>query len=91
MAAQSSKPDPARKLLADLAACQCLNDSLVATAPLTCAAYGGADRLIAKFGRPTGAGFWSLGLVNIGQEGISLWEDMAREHRAGFTTPEIGD
>lgn len=88
MAVQSSKPDPARKLLGDLAACQSLSDSLVSTAPLTCAAHGGADRLIAKYGWPTGAGFWSLGLVNVGSEAASLWEDMAREHRAGFVTPE---
>lgn len=88
MGVQSSKPDPALKLLADLAACQRLNDSLIATAPLTCSAHGGADHLIAKFGRPTGAGFWSLGLVNGGAEAINLWEDMAREHRAGFVTSD---
>ena len=88
MAVQSSKPDPARMLLANLAACQSLSDSLVATAPATCAAHGGADRLIAKFGRPTGAGFWSLQLVNVGDEAISLWEDMAGEHRVSFSLSE---
>lgn len=91
MAVQSSKPDPARVLLANLAGCQSLSDSLIATAPSTCATHGGADRLIAKFGRPTGAGFWSLHLVNVGDEAVGLWEDMAREHRAGLAVPKGED
>ncbi|MFB9949979.1 hypothetical protein ACFFP0_14030 [Rhizobium puerariae] len=89
MAVQSSKPDPVRKLLADLAACQALSDSLAATAPSTCIAHGGVDRLISKYGYRTGAGFWSLDLVNLGEAAVSLWEEMAREHRTGFMLTEV--
>lgn len=63
--------------LLDLRAAQALSAALAGTAPVAVAAAGGADSLVAKFGRPTGAVFW--GLRPFPEQ---LWAVMAAEHSA---------
>ena len=63
--------------LRDLRAAQALSASLAETAPVAVAAAGGADALVAKSGRPTGALFW--GLRPFPEQ---LWTAMAAEHSA---------
>jgi hypothetical protein len=61
--------------LRDLRAAEDLARSLEATAPGIVMLEGGGDALVRRYGRPTGAGFWSLTLFP-----EPLWEAMAREH-----------
>ena len=74
---RSSSRDSALAMLRDLDAVEALAASLEDTAPITVAEAGGAQALIAKHGRRTGAWFWSIAPVE-----DSLWEKMAAEHQA---------
>jgi hypothetical protein len=73
---QSSR-DSAVAMLRDLDAVEELAASLEGTAPITVAEAGGAQALIAKHGRRTGAWFWSIAPIT-----DALWEKMADEHQA---------
>lgn len=65
--------------LRDLRAAEDLARCLEATAPGVVMLEGGGDALVRRYGRPTGAGFWSLQpLCEL------LWEAMAREHAQGL-------
>jgi hypothetical protein len=64
-------------MLRDLLAVDALAKSLEETAPKAVAAAGGAQFLISKFGRPTGAWFWSI--VPMPEH---LWLSKAEEHQA---------
>ena len=64
-------------MLRNLAAAESLVETLTATAPITMAAAGGANQLVARLGQPTGALFWSIMPMP-----ESLWEQMASEHQA---------
>lgn len=77
MARSSQSTDNAQRMLRDLMGAEALAVSLEATAPIAIAAAGGAHRLIARLGRPTGAWFWSLKPMP-----EALWVDMAEEHQA---------
>ncbi|MCA3642073.1 MAG: hypothetical protein IOC63_09490 [Methylobacterium sp.] len=79
MAKSSKSSEAARIMLCNLAAADALVKTLTATAPITMAASGGADQLVARLGRPTGALFWSIQPMP-----ESLWEQMAAEHEAGI-------
>lgn len=81
MANSSKSTDAARVMLRNLAASEALAATLTATAPITMAASGGADQLVARLGRPTGALFWSIQPMP-----ESLWEQMAAEHQARLRT-----
>lgn len=63
-----------RAMLRDLVAAGNLARSLEETAPGTVALYGGGDALVAAYGRPTGAWFWSLRPCP-----EELWTSMATE------------
>ncbi|MEJ1161167.1 hypothetical protein [Prosthecomicrobium sp. N25] len=76
MPRSSSSTDIVATMLRDLIAAEALAGALAATAPLTVAAAGGAQALVAQRGRPTGAWFWSISPVP-----DSLWESMADEHQ----------
>jgi hypothetical protein len=83
MANSSKSTDAARVTLRNLAAADALVTTLSATAPVTMAAAGGADRLVASRGKPTGALFWSIQPMPEG-----LWEQMAAEHQAENTSAQ---
>jgi hypothetical protein len=70
-----------RVMLRYLEAAEALAATLTATAPITVAAAGGADQLVASRGKPTGALFWSIQPMP-----ESLWEQMAAEHQARLET-----
>lgn len=63
--------------LRDLRAAQALSAALTETAPVAVDAAGGANALVAKFGRPTGAQFWRLRPLP-----EQLWAAMAAAHSA---------
>lgn len=77
MANSSKSTEAVRIMLRNLAAADALVTTLTATAPITMAAAGGADQLVASLGQPTGALFWSIQRMP-----ESLWEQMAAEHQA---------
>lgn len=77
MANSSKSTDAARDILRNLQAAEALAATLTATAPMTMAAAGGANQLVARLGQPTGALFWSIQPMP-----ESLWEQMAAEHQA---------
>jgi hypothetical protein len=77
MANSSKSTEAARDMLRNLAAAEALAATLTATAPITMAASGGADQLVASLGKPTGAFFWTIGPMP-----ELLWEQMAAEHQA---------
>ena len=81
MANSSKSTEAARAMLCNLAAADALVTTLTATAPITVAAAGGADQLVASLGEPTGALFWSIQPMP-----ESLWEQMASEHQARLRT-----
>lgn len=84
MEKSSPSTDNAQRMLRDLLAAEALVASLEATAPFAIAAEGGAHQLVARFGSPTGAGFWSIVPAE------SLWMQMAEEHQARHRT-KTGD
>jgi hypothetical protein len=63
-------------MLHDLMAVEALAASLTATAPIAIAAAGGAYQLVARYGQPTGACFWSIKRMP-----EALWVEMAEEHQ----------
>jgi hypothetical protein len=77
MAKSSKSTENARTMLRDLLAVEGLVASLSATAPVAIAAAGGAHLLVASYGQPTGACFWSI--MSIPE---ILWVQMAEEHQA---------
>lgn len=77
MARSSPSTDVAATMLRDLVAVGTLAKSLDATAPQAVAEAGGAQKLIAAYGRRTGAWFWTVAPMPDG-----LWERMAEEHQA---------
>lgn len=81
MAKSSKSTDAVRIMLRNLAAADALVTTLTATAPMTMAAAGGADELVARLGRPTGALFWTLEPMP-----ELLWEQMAAEHQSRIAT-----
>lgn len=64
--------------LRDLRAAEHLARSLEGTAPGAVALEGGGDELVHRYGRPTGALFWSLDPFP-----SELWEAMAFEQAEG--------
>ena len=64
-------------MLRDLVAAEALAESLTATAPLAIATAGGAHQLVARYGQPTGAWFWSIKPML-----EALWVAMAEENQA---------
>ena len=64
-------------MLRDLMAAEALAASLEVTAPIAVAAAGGAHQLVARWGQPSGAWFWSLKPMP-----EALWVSMAEEHQA---------
>ena len=77
MAQSSQSSENALRMLRDLVAVEHLVASLQATAPVTIAAAGGAHHLVASFGQPTGALFWSIKSIP-----ETLWEQMVMEQQA---------
>ena len=77
MARSSPSTDAVMTMLRDLIEAEALAGSLVGTAPGAVSRAGGAQALVAHFGRRTGAWFWSIAPVP-----DALWEDMAGEHQA---------
>jgi hypothetical protein len=76
MAKSFQSTENVQRMLRDLLAVNALTKSLEETAPRAVAAAGGAQLLISKFGRPTGAWFWSL--VPMSE---TLWMQMAEENQ----------
>jgi len=68
-------------MLRDLDAVETLVASLENTAPIAVAEAGGAQALIARHGRRTGAWFWSIAPLS-----VLLWERMADENQAPHRT-----
>lgn len=68
----------AQTLLFDLLRAENLAARLEATAPRTCARHGGALALVARYGEPTGVGFWTLEFGNAEADAIIL--EMTAEH-----------
>lgn len=64
-------------MLRDLWAVEALTVSLEVTAPITIAAVGGGDHLVANYGQPTGAWFWAIRPMP-----EELWLRMANENQA---------
>ena len=64
-------------MLRDLVAVETLVASLSVTAPIAIAAAGGAQQLVARYGQPTGAWFWSIKSMP-----EVLWVKMANEQQA---------
>lgn len=77
MAHSSRSTENAQRMLRDLMAAEALAASLNATAPLAVTAAGSAHRLVARYGQPTGAWFWSIKPMP-----EALWVAMAEEHQA---------
>lgn len=77
MAQSSQSTENVQRMLRDLMAAEALAASLTATAPIAIAAAGGAHQLVAKYGQPTGAWFWSIKPMP-----EALWVEMAEEHHA---------
>jgi hypothetical protein len=77
MAKSFQSTEVAQRMLRDLLAVEALVQSLEQTAPRAVAAAGGAQVLIANFGRPTGAWFWSIMPMP-----ETLWLSMAEESQA---------
>lgn len=75
MANSSKSTDAARAMLRNLEAAEALSATLEATAPITMAAAGGANQLVARLGEPTGALFWSIQPMP-----EQIWEQMAAEY-----------
>jgi hypothetical protein len=73
----SQSTENAHAMLRDLLAVEALVASLIATAPITISAAGGAQQLVARYGQPTGAWFWSIKSMP-----ENLWVKMAGEHQA---------
>lgn len=74
----------ANQMLRDLKAADHMVGAMEASAPITCAAIGGAGTLVRDLpGRPTAAGFWHLNM----RDHVDVWERMAaeqqEEHRVG--------
>jgi hypothetical protein len=63
-------------MLRDLMAAEALAASLIATAPISIAAVGGAHQLVARLGQPSGAWFWTISPMS-----EALWVAMAEEHQ----------
>jgi hypothetical protein len=76
MANSSQSTENAQRMLRDLMAVEALVQSLEQTAPKAVVAAGGAQLLVSKFGRPTGAWFWSIMPMP-----ETLWLSMAQEHQ----------
>jgi hypothetical protein len=64
-------------MLRDLMAANALAEVLTGTAPIAVAEAGGAHQLVARYGQPTGAWFWSIKPMP-----EALWVAMAEEHQA---------
>jgi hypothetical protein len=77
MAKSSQSTENVYAMLRDLVAVEALVASLSATAPIAIAAAGGAHHLVARYGLPTGALFWSINSMP-----ENLWVQMAEEHQA---------
>ncbi len=77
MAQSSQSTENVQRMLRDLMAAEALAVSLTATAPIAVAAAGGAHQLVASFGRPSGAWFWTIRPMP-----EALWVAMAEEHQA---------
>jgi hypothetical protein len=77
MAKSSQSTESVYAMLRDLVAVEALVSSLAATAPIAIAAAGGAQQLVAVYGQPTGAWFWSIKSMP-----EKLWVQMAVEHQA---------
>lgn len=77
MAQSSQSTENVQRMLRDLVAAEALAASLIATAPIAVAAAGGAHQLVARYGSPTGAWFWSVKPMP-----ETLWMEMAEEHQA---------
>lgn len=77
MAQSSQSTENVQRMLRDLMAVEALAASLTATAPIAIAAAGGAPQLVARYGQPTGAWFWSIKPMP-----ADLWVAMAKEHQA---------
>lgn len=77
MAHSSRSTENAQRMLRDLMAAEALAEVLAGTAPIAVAEAGGAHRLVAGNGRPTGAWFWSIKPMP-----EALWEAIADEHQA---------
>jgi hypothetical protein len=77
MRSSSSTHSPALAMLRDLLAADALVAALEETAPTAVAAEGGAAALVALYGMPTGAQFWTLRPFP-----EALWAAMAAEHQA---------
>ncbi|MBC7102071.1 MAG: hypothetical protein H5U13_02420 [Parvibaculum sp.] len=73
----SSSDSVARGMLRDLLAVDSLALRLTETAPRAVEAAGGGATLVALYGAPTGALFWSLRQIP-----DDLWCAMASEHQA---------
>jgi hypothetical protein len=81
----SQSTENALIILRDLVAVETLVASLTATAPIAIAAAGGAQQLVARYGQPTGAWFWSIkSMPEI------LWVQMAEENQARHRA-NVGD
>ncbi|MDT3684755.1 MAG: hypothetical protein RO009_06915 [Pseudorhodoplanes sp.] len=68
-------------MLRDLIGLERLAVGLCETAPLNCATQADAQSIIARYAVQTGAGFWSLYLIDRGEHAEMLWEDMSREYQ----------
>lgn len=77
MAHLSRSTDNAQRMLRDLMAANALAEVLAGTAPIAVAEAGGAHQLVARYGQPTGAWFWSIKPMP-----EALWAAMAEEHQA---------
>lgn len=74
----------ASQMLRDLRAADHMVAAMDASAPVACAAMGGASGIVRDLpGRPTAAGFWVLDM----RGHVEVWERMAaeqqEEHRVG--------
>jgi hypothetical protein len=77
MAKSSQSTENVYAILRDLVAVEALVASLSVTAPIVIATAGSAQQLVARYGLPTGAWFWSIKSMP-----ENLWVQMAEEHQA---------
>ena len=77
MAQSRQSTENAQRMMRDLLAAEHLAASLAATAPRAIAKAGGAQFLVAQYGNPTGALYWSIKPMS-----ELLWTQMAEEHQA---------
>lgn len=73
------RPSAILGMLRDLAAVETFSHHLEAAAPEAVRAAGGAATLVAAYGRPSGARFWTLARVP-----QDVWESMARENQEPY-------